>query len=79
VKVTVLFFASARDAVGMSETVVDLSNGSSIDNLIASNELAPLKPFLPSMRFAINEEFSPNDAALSDGDVVAVIPPVSGG
>ena len=28
---------------------------------------------------AVNEEFSPTDTVLQEGDVVALIPPVSGG
>ncbi|PCI37361.1 MAG: molybdopterin converting factor subunit 1 [Elusimicrobia bacterium] len=78
-KVTVLFFASAREAIGMSETTITISSGASIEVLIASSEFEPLTALLSSMRFALNEEFSRRDAVLNDGDVVAVLPPVSGG
>jgi molybdopterin synthase sulfur carrier subunit len=34
---------------------------------------------MEGVRVAVNEEFCGNDTVLSDGDVVAFIPPVSGG
>ncbi len=78
-KVKVLFFAGSRDWVGDSEALVELPQGATIDSLITADELSALAPHLSSLRFALNEEFSPTSAALSDGDTVAVIPPVSGG
>ena len=78
-KVKVLFFASAREAVGTAEADITVSSGSSIEALVSSSEFRPLKVLLSSMRFAINEEFSSREATLHEGDVVAVLPPVSGG
>jgi molybdopterin converting factor small subunit len=78
-KVKVLLFAGAREALGRAEFELEVSEGAAIRDLAALPEFGALKPILPSSRFALNEEFSSEDAALSDGDVVAVIPPVSGG
>lgn len=33
----------------------------------------------PSVRFALNTEYATSDAAVRDGDVVSLIPPVGGG
>lgn len=38
-----------------------------------------LTPYGSSLRFAVNDEFALDDRKLVDGDVVSVIPPVSGG
>ena len=78
-KVRILLFASARVAIGRSEFSVELAEGAAIKSLAELPEFAPLKEHLPSIRFALNEAFAPADAVLSDGDTVAVIPPVSGG
>jgi molybdopterin synthase catalytic subunit len=38
-----------------------------------------LQGLLPAVRVSVNQAFAPEDAPLSDGDEVALIPPVSGG
>ncbi|MBI5597649.1 MAG: MoaD/ThiS family protein [Elusimicrobia bacterium] len=78
-KVRVLLFSVARRLVGSAELRLEAPAGARVRDLLGDPRLAPLAPHLPSMRFALNEEFAPADSALQDGDVVAVIPPVSGG
>ena len=79
--VTLLFFARAREVAGRSEARLELSAGATIDDaLAAATDAWPaLGEVLPSCRTALDEEFARGDAALTDGSVVAVLPPVSGG
>jgi len=80
--VTVLYFASVREFAGTSEARLALSDDvRTIADLSAHLEriVVGLAGRLGSVRFAINETFVSADACISDGDVVAVIPPVSGG
>jgi MoaE-MoaD fusion protein len=78
----VLFFAAARERVGASEQSVTLPDGASVtdllDHLVAAH--AALRPLLPYLRVAVDEAFvSDLSLPLSGGQVVALIPPVSGG
>lgn len=77
--VRLLLFSTARGLVGASELSLEAPAGSRVGDLLADPRLARLAPHLAAMRFALNEEFVPADSVLKDGDVVAVIPPVSGG
>jgi len=80
-RVHVLFFAAARDRAGMSKTDVDLDDGATIDALFARLliECPGLADVLPACRAAVDEEFAVKSTRLSDGQTVAVLPPVSGG
>jgi molybdopterin converting factor subunit 1 len=77
----VLLFAALRDSAGGREVTVDLPSGATVsdlrDRLAASHPR--LAPLLPNVAVAVNEEYAPSDQALNEGDVVALIPPVSGG
>ena len=77
-----LYFAAVREAVGKGEeslvlpvevrTIGDLSR-------FLEEHRPELRGRLGSIRFAINESFVDPDAPVGPGDVVALIPPVSGG
>lgn len=80
--IVVLYFAAVRELLGSSEERVDLPDGVlSIHDLAAhlAERHPELRPHLPSVRFAINETFVGASATISDGDRVALLPPVSGG
>ena len=79
-KVTVIYFAALRDAVGCSEEELEMSE----QQMTAKELVAQLLKRHPSLtmegvRVAQNEEFVDLDARIQGGDVVALIPPVSGG
>ena len=80
--VTVLYFAAVKELAGVSEATLELPDAvRTIADLSAHLEqLEPrLAGRLGSVRFAVNESFVTTDAPVAHGDVVAVIPPVSGG
>lgn len=78
-RVTVLLFAGLRQAVGASELGLELPNGATVreaaDRLAAQHRGLELRGVMT----AVNERFATPDAALVDGDVLALLPPVSGG
>ena len=79
-RVTVLYFASARERAGTDREVIELPAGSSVSaarDAVAVRHTA-LAPLLARMRVAVNQEFE-EEAALKDGDEIALIPPVAGG
>jgi len=76
--VTVLYFASLRDAAGVDSEVLDRpeSLAALYQSLRARHgfSLAPER-----LRVAIDGAFSDWDATVSDGAEIAFMPPVSGG
>lgn len=81
IKIRVLFFGAARDAAGSSEREMTLND--SIDVAGALNELRreypELSRFGRSLLLAVNQEYAAAGTVLSDGDELAIFPPVSGG
>lgn len=79
--VTILLFAAAADAVGVSrlemEVQADCSAGELLALLGAAHPAA--RPLLERVAVAVNERYAPPSARLAAGDTVAIIPPVSGG
>lgn len=78
---TVLYFAHARRAAGVSTETVPLGSPVSAhalwDKLIALHpDLAPLRAI---SRLARDNDFLPADAVIGPDDEIAIIPPVSGG
>jgi molybdopterin synthase catalytic subunit len=76
VKLDVKLFAMLRERAGSDTVQVELSEGATVADLI--DELADLIGALP-VRAAVNREYSEGGQALTAGDEVALIPPVSGG
>lgn len=79
---TVLYFAAVRDLVGRDEERLDLPASVTTVGELATF-LAGIYPELAgrldAVRFARNEVFASASEHLADGDVIALIPPVSGG
>jgi len=80
--VRVLYFGGAKESTGKSEEELELPETvRTIGELAAflEREHPALAGRLGAVRFALNEEFADASATLRPGDVIAVIPPVSGG
>ena len=80
-RIRVRLFARQRELAGTREVVLELADGSTIEDAWAA--LAGVHPAIadgrPYVRFARNGEYAAADEPLADGDEVACIPPVSGG
>jgi molybdopterin synthase catalytic subunit len=81
VRVTVLFFGLLRDVTGRSREVIEIAEGSRIQDIYDeyTRQFPRLAALSASIVPARNQQFSRYDAALADGDEVAFLPPVSGG
>jgi len=80
-RVTIRLFARLRDIVGASELEHDVPAPATVGDvwrrLVGS--YPDLAAYAPSVSCAVNEDYVRWDAALSDGDEIAFLPPVSGG
>lgn len=80
-RVTVLYFAAARERAGMGSEALDLPAGACArDALEAACERHPaLQAVAGKLRLAVDQEFAGPGRKLREGSEVALIPPVSGG
>lgn len=79
-RIRTLFFATYRELAGTDELAVELPPGATAADLVrrlrGTGDLhrLPSEPVL-----AVNQVYAPLSAPLSDGDEVALLPPVAGG
>jgi molybdopterin converting factor small subunit len=80
-EVTVLLFASHREAVGAGRVELDLPDASTVEDAYCSlqNDHAGLAPLRRFTSFAVNREMVEPSTHLSPGDEIAFLQPVSGG
>jgi molybdopterin synthase catalytic subunit/molybdopterin converting factor small subunit len=80
-QVRVLFFGVLKELGGGGETAIQLADGASLgDALRECIRLIPaLDKFSKSIAISRNQDYAKADAILSDGDEIALLPPVSGG
>lgn len=81
IAVRTLFFAAYRDLVGASEMPVQLPDGSTVGDLVASlrERGHPFSSLPPAPAVAVNRRYADSEERLGGGDEVAFIPPVAGG
>ncbi|WP_457609600.1 MoaD/ThiS family protein [Lutibacter sp.] len=79
-QIQLLFFGITTDLVGESFLHYNLQEKASIKELKEVLKLAyPNLKNIQEFAIAVNEEYANDDLILQNGDVVAIIPPVSGG
>jgi MoaD family protein len=81
VRIRVRLFARQREIAGSREVVVELPEGSTVEDawaalVVLHPALAPGRPYV---RYARNGRYTDAQTALEDDDEVACIPPVAGG
>ena len=80
-RINVKLFAILRERAGTSEIALELSQGATISDAttMLAEKFPMLRPLLERAAFAVNQSYTKSDTKLSDGDELALIPPVSGG
>jgi molybdopterin converting factor subunit 1 len=80
-QVRTLLFAQLREASGRASVEVELAEGSTVEDLLASLEsvIPSLAVVGPATAVAVNQAYADRSSPLADGDEVALIPPVAGG
>ncbi|HNQ04669.1 MAG TPA: molybdopterin converting factor subunit 1 [Thiobacillaceae bacterium] len=82
--IRLLYFARLREVFGRDREALELSSPAALADLLAAlrtrggvwaEELAQGRAF----RLAVNQDIAGPEAALADGDEVAIFPPVTGG
>ena len=81
IRVKVLFFGAARDAVGRPEVELELDQEQTSATALAQliEKYPNLGRFGRSLLVAVNQEYARGETSLKNGDELAVFPPVSGG
>ena len=79
-EIKTLFFGITTDLVGASQLEISIDENISVKEFkkILIDKFTSLKN-INSYAIAINEEYANDDEIINDRDVVAIIPPVSGG
>jgi molybdopterin synthase catalytic subunit len=80
-RVRVLFFGLLKDLCGKSEDRLDLAEGSTARAVFDhyASQFPALANMARSIVLARNHEFAEGSQVLSEGDEIALLPPVSGG
>ncbi len=80
-KIAIRLFAGLRDRAGTGNLSVELPGGATVaDAIEAAQRRAPIEWTVPTtLMAAVNNEYVEFTQPLSDGDELALIPPVSGG
>ena len=81
VKIRVLFFGAARDAVNATSMELSLDAPATVSSAFRKlvEKFSDLERFGRSLLFAVNEEYATPETRLQENDELAVFPPVSGG
>ena len=81
ITIRVKLFAKLREEVGSGEFHLELPQGTGCGEVVRHlrNHFPHLEPLLESSLVAVNGVYTDSDVDVSNGDEVAVLPPVSGG
>lgn len=80
-KVTVKYFAVCHEMLERSEEEMQLPDGSTVNTILKKleEEWPEIAEFYEVMQMSVNWEYATEETELSEGDEVALIPPVTGG
>jgi molybdopterin converting factor subunit 1 len=78
--INLLFFGITTDLVGKNDMLFSINDNTTVNQLkkILITQFSALKN-LHEFAIAVNEDYAEDILVLNEGDVVAIIPPVSGG
>ena len=80
-QISILFFASLKEKVGLSRTTLELQDGASVSDLktVLFESYPVLRASARTILVAVNHQYMADDDLIPDGAEVALFPPVSGG
>ncbi len=80
-RITLRLFATLRDRAGVGQAEIELAEGAKVVDLldVLATRYPAIKPALATTLVAVNEEYALPENVLTNGDTVALFPPVSGG
>lgn len=80
-KLTLRFFGQLRELTGKQEHELTVKNNIMIEDLewLLGERFPNIKEHLKTVSFSINEEYVSKNAKVNDGDIVGILPPISGG
>lgn len=79
-QITVRVFAALRETIGTPALQLDVPVGATVaDAWQALVQIYPILHHSSSLSYALNRSYADRATTLSDGDELALIPPVSGG
>ncbi|HCA39770.1 MAG: MoaD/ThiS family protein [Phycisphaerales bacterium] len=80
-QIEVQYFAVLADRIGITADTLELSGDATVaaalDALAERHEI--IQVMRPSLAAAVDNTYVPPQHRLTDGDILAIIPPVSGG
>ena len=81
VRISILYFATVKDATGIRMESIDLSNDTSIREMLSKISIIypKLKHILNNIQISVNYRVVDLNTVLKEGDEVALLPPISGG
>lgn len=80
-QVEILYFAVLRERAGRDRETIELAEGATVAaaRAVVAARHPSLAGLLAQVRSAVNRAMARDDQALSDGDELALLPPVAGG
>lgn len=81
VRISILYFATVKDATGIRMESINLSNDTSIGEMLSKISIIypKLKHILNNIQISVNYRIVDLNTVLKEGDEVALLPPISGG
>ncbi len=80
-RIKILYFSSIKDKIGKKEEELELKEQIPVSKLIdiLKEKYPHISEYFNRVMIAVNEDYVEENYLLREGDVIAIIPPVSGG